>query len=132
MIEPLFIAYANHPLKDDPENLFKIFDAVDQYHLFLVHLKHLKLVVEIIVATIQFGNPKIRINEDVILLAQEAVYGYSDGFCETECQFRNLREDKWGRGPFEGSRKWNCKECDQCDYTRILWEIFDIKSIMRF
>lgn len=125
MTEPLFIAYANHPLRDDPNNLFKIYDAFDQYHPFIVHLKHLRVVVEIIVATIQFGKPKIRANEDVNILAQEAVYGYSDGFCETKCRFRDLREEKWGRRPFEGPSRWNCMECDQCDYTRILWEIVD-------
>ena len=55
--DKLFLAYANYSLREDPENFFKIFDVVDQYHPFLVNLKNLRLVIEVIVATALFRGP---------------------------------------------------------------------------
>ena len=116
----LFIAYANYSLRVDPKNFFKIYDRVDWYHPFLVHLKKLRLVVEAIVATASFGGPdnKVR-DDDVLRIAQEAVYGYRDGFCETTCPMRGLREEQWGEDPFEGPDRWTCIECDQVDFIRM-------------
>jgi len=119
--DKLFLAYANYSLRVDPKNFFKIYDAVDRYHPFLANLKILRLVIEAIVATASFGGPdnKVR-DDDIIRIAQEAVYGYRDGFCETMCPMRDLREKHWGKKRFEGPDRWKCIECDQVDFTRMI------------
>jgi hypothetical protein len=122
----LFIAYANYSLRVDPKYFFKIYDRADWYHPFLLHLKKLRLVIEAIVATASFGGPdnKVR-DDDVLRIAQEAVYGYRDGFCETTCPMRDLREKQWGKEPFEGPDRLKCTECDQVDFIRIIMGLID-------
>ncbi len=126
--DKVFLAYANYSLREDPKNFFKIYDVVNRCHPFLVHTKNLRLVIEVVVAITSFGGPdnKVR-DDDVLRIAQEAVYGYRDGFCEKTCSMRELREENWGREPFEGPDRWKCIECDQCDFIRMLIEVTDGK-----
>jgi hypothetical protein len=125
----LFLAYANYSLRVDPKNFFKIYDAVDRYHPFLANLKNLRLVIEVIVASASFGRPDYKVpDDDVLRIAQEAVYGYRDGFCEKTCPMRELRQANWGREPFEGPDRWKCIECDQRDFIRMITELIEGKD----
>lgn len=122
----VFVAYANYSLIKDPRNLFKIYKVVGRNHPFLVNLKNLGLAVECIVAIALFGESLKKLGGEVVLeITQEAVYGYRDGFCEHRCPVRNIREEEWGREPFEGPDRWNCIACDQRDFIRMLIEICD-------
>jgi hypothetical protein len=122
----VFVAHANYSLIKDPRNLFKIYEVVYRNHPFLVNLKHLGLAIEYIVAIALFGGSLKKVGSEVVLkIAQEAVYGYRDEFCETRCSLRGIREEKWGREPFEGPDRWNCIACDQHDFIRMLIEICD-------
>jgi hypothetical protein len=115
----VFVAHANYSLIKDPRNLFKIYEVVYRNHPFLVNLKHLGLAIEYIVAIALFGGSLKKVGSEVVLkIAQEAVYGYRDEFCETRCSLRGIREEKWGREPFEGPDRWNCIACDQHDLMR--------------
>lgn len=125
----VFLAYANYSLRVDPKNLFKIYDAVDQYSPFLVDLKNLRLVIQ---AVVECSSERMmdtsKFKRDVLTIAEEAVYGYKNGFCEYECPTRSLREQKWGKEPFEGPNRWKCVECDQLDFIRIIAELEDGKD----
>ena len=117
----VFLAYANYSLRVDPKNFFKIYDVVDQYNPFLVDLKNLRLVVQ---AVVECSSARMtdtsKFRRDVLTIAEEAVYGYKNGFCEYECPPRSLREQKWGKEPFEGPYRWKCVECDQFDFIGMI------------
>ena len=127
--ERLFTVYANHYLRESPRDFFKIYDAIDRYHPFLVNLKNLRLVTEAIVSMALDEVPNGQLYDDAVLTkAKEAVYGCDDGFCESECSVRRFREDKLGRAAFEGPCQLRCIECDQRDFVRMLKEIIDGNS----
>lgn len=125
----VFLAYANYSLRVDPKNFFKIYDAVDQYSPFLVDLKNLRLVIqEVVECSSARMTDTSKFKRDVPTIAEEAVYGYKNGFCEDECPERSLREQKWGKEPFEGLNRWKCVECDQFDFIRMITELNDGKD----
>ncbi len=119
-----FIAYANYSLREDPKNLLRIYDVVDRNDFFVVHSRNLKIVVDFVVAFLTCEQPKdLNCDDEVSKIALEAVYGYRDGFCETECSERGLREEKWGQEPFDEPVRLSCIECDQNHYRDLLEEL---------
>jgi len=128
--DKLFLAYANYSLREDPKNFIKIFDVGDRCDSFLpTSKKRLRAQIEDVVEC-EFSkkaDPNVRrlISNMDLKYAIEAIYGYRHGFCEHECPVRKIREEKWGREPFEGPDRWKCVECDQCDFVRILKDIID-------
>lgn len=139
----LFIAYANYSLRVDPKNLFKIYDVHDRCNPYAADTDHKKFLRARVEAIVECEFSRKAIVESVIsrkpdpnsetiyvwdmhfMDAIEALYGYRDGFCEHECPLRKIREEKWGREPFEGQARWKCTECDQFDFVRILMDIMD-------
>jgi hypothetical protein len=141
--DKVFLAYANYSLRVDPKNFFKIYDVYDRSHPYVADIDHKKDLRTQVEAIVECEFSRKAFVESVIskkpdpnsgtfyvwdphlMNAIEALYGYRHGFCEHQCPFRNLREEKWGREPFEGSARWKCIECDQFDFVRILMDIMD-------
>lgn len=138
--DKLFLAYANYSLRVDPKNFLRIYDLGDRCYAFtFIDKNRLRAQVETIVeceyskksfvesVISRKPDPNVRvIYSDMDLKnAIEALYVYRDGFCENECPLRKVREEKWGKDPFEGPDRWKCIECDQCDFVRVLMDIMD-------
>jgi hypothetical protein len=139
----LFLAYANYSLRVDLKNFFKIFDVYERGLSSLADIWPTKNLKEQIEAVVECEFTKKNFVESVIskkpdpdvgtfyaadmhlVNAIEALYGYRDGFCENQCPVRKIREEKWGREPFEGPDRWKCVECDQFDFVRVLMDIMD-------
>ena len=139
----VFLAYANYSLRVDPKNFFKIYDVYDRSHPYVADIDHKKFLRAQVEAIVECEFSRKAFVESVIskkpdpnsgtfyaadmhlMNAIEALYGYRHGFCEHECPLRNIREEKWGREPFEGPDRWKCIECDQFDFVRILMDIMD-------
>ena len=104
--DKLFLAYANYSLREAPKNCIKIFDVGDRCDSLPPSPTDkylLRMLVEASVIS-RKPDPNVRrIYPNIYLKsATEAVHGYRDGFCEHECPLRKIREEKWGREPFEG------------------------------
>jgi hypothetical protein len=127
--EKAFLAYANISLRDNPRNFLKIFNIVNDYHPFIVHTKNLLVVIDCIVALSMSSDPdQVECVDEITTVAAEAVYGYKNGFCESQCPKRRARELKWGKTCFQGNNRLKCYECEQRDFIRMLSEITEGKN----
>jgi hypothetical protein len=137
-IEKVFLAYANHPLRENPYYFREVCDAIESIFSFSSpNIQNLRPLAGFIVEIAKRNNPQIAnyfvqekpasLNAVVDNISQrigaEAVYGYRDKFCEFKCPKRAIRAERIDKKLLEGPERLKCYECQQLHFVRMLSEI---------
>ena len=143
-IEDIFLTYANHPLRNNPEKVYEMFKEfkslniemdsvtdslirdVNKHFVTFVKCNDLKTAQEIQKKT-KFMD---RWNTRAFQMAFEGVYGYRGGYCEKECpwSFETKRKAMLGEKHFVGPERLYCYECDQLFFRDMLTGIVEGKE----
>jgi hypothetical protein len=148
-IEDIFLAFANHSLRANPENLRKIFHEIE-HHFYTdeTEFTRARALIGLIVTLAKIKNPLTAaelIDEMLppelnyfqtaaINTAFQAIYRYRDDYCESSCSFRG-RRNRWGNSLFSGPSRLTCIECEQLEFAEILERIInghDYREIDQF
>jgi len=150
MIENIFLTYANNSLRDNPEIFYEIIEyfktlefiqitnkvvssvtgeisekglltGIIKYFVELVKCDDLQKAIKIRETTKFLENEKF-IDDEFFQIAYQAVFGYSDGYCEDEdgCYYSNVRHNILGFNKFDGTDRIKCYECDQLFFKYML------------
>lgn len=138
-IQNVFLAFANHSCRSDPENLKKIFHEIEQnFYTDEIEFTRARAMISLITTLAKIKNaitaaelieeilpPKMSFfQKAAINTAFDAIYRYRDDYCETSCSFRN-RRSRWGDELFSGPNRLNCVECEQLEFAEILEQIIN-------
>lgn len=137
MLDDLFIFYANNSFRENPENLYKVFDKINfsrRPYSFIDHT-FMTPFIEKLITFSKDNDVKIadkRRNElyaDPIFkrqfyidIAYNAVYRYRNGYCPVECinyygtNFAKIAESL----EYGGNRRLKCFECWQIYFRSLL------------
>jgi hypothetical protein len=150
-IESIFLAYANHSLRDNPENFYKIFEQIEHYFFIdpIAKVKGLspRLVKTLVKQILRFVKsesddrgrivslPKLdtdrepfdAFDKNTFEIACEAVYAYRDNYCEDEC-FWKYRSKIFGKKLFSGPNRLKCYECGQLAFIHMLSDLVQGKE----
>jgi len=151
MLDNLFLAYANHSFKDDPKNLYKVFNEIFPFipNNEIPAKTQCEYIIDHIISFAKDNDPKIadkhrkeiishlvkqgvlNLEEPLLDIAFEAVYRYRDGYCESGsgCFTEDgidLSEIPKKSG-FKGDKRLKCHECRQLHFISILSDITDGK-----
>jgi hypothetical protein len=138
-IENVFLAFANHSFRANPENLWKVFHEIEQH--FYTNEKEFtraRAMAGLIITLAKIKNPvsageHIKKNlppelnffqQAAINTAFEAIYGYRDDYCESSC-FYSSRSKRWEYSIFTGPNRINCLECEQLEFVEVLEKIIN-------
>jgi hypothetical protein len=139
-IEKVFLAYANHPLRENPYYFREICDAIESiFSISSPPIQNLRPLAAFMVEIAKRNNPLIAdyfveekpasLNAQAVNISQqigaEAVYGYRDKFCESKCPERAVRGAGIDKKLFEGPERLRCYECQQLHFVRMLSEIVE-------
>lgn len=134
MLENFFLTYANYSLRDDPENLHKIFEEILPYVEKKEDISkdpYLLWLIEDVIDLARFNDPEIakeyqkkkktRPLPDNWLrdVAYEAVYKYRGGYCEQRCfdQYGIDLPELIRKSGLTGNERLKCYECYQLENT---------------
>lgn len=138
-IENVFLAFANHSFRANPENLRKVFHEIEQHFYtdekeftraramagLIITLAKIKNPVSAGEHTKKILPPELNFfQQAAINTAFEAIYGYRDDYCESLC-FYSGRSKRWEYGLFTGHARINCLECEQLEFVEILEQIIN-------
>jgi hypothetical protein len=126
-IENIFLTYANYPLRENPDKLFKILEKLKNLKFFYFFegawpsyqeiIRHFIMLVK---TDDQKRAEKIyKYKSSNFKIAFEAIYGYRDGFCEKRCPKR-WRKSIFGSERFVGPGRLKCYECDRLYFRYLL------------
>jgi len=136
-IHNVFLAFANHSCRSNPENLKKIFHEIEQnFYTDEAEFSRARAVIGLMVTLAKIKNPTTAaelieemlppelnyFQKAAINTAFDAIYRYRGDYCETSCSFRD-RRNRWGNGLFSGANRLNCVECEQLEFSEILEQI---------
>lgn len=149
-VEEIFLTYANLPLKNNPENLLKVFEVARRHvHISNNLWKHLKLTTDYICLLFDIGD--VTSKDDALLKANlEFECGDSPGYdnfeiayhssftfplFDQECQWcyplldnsGEFRKKFWKQSGYE-NRKPKCYQCDQLLFIHTLLELITLKE----
>jgi hypothetical protein len=186
-IKYIFLAYANYPIRDDPNNIDKMFykdtdlftydqlgesgriktgskfklNIQEEMHEEII--EYFKKLSKCTPQTIEKLRPKPKKKEAIFLelynikpitqiildgydqasinrglyfkrtlqrfnLAVNALFKYRNGYCESECSERTIRQKIFGEAIFNGENRLKCLECDQLLFINILNKIIEGKE----
>jgi len=138
LIEDIFLTYANHPLKENPQVLSEIvtefensgiiiypwllpdLNKIEEHFVTFAECNDLDQAEKIYRET-KFSEPK-RGHE--FKIAFESVFGFRYGYCENECPDR-WRRDVLGSERFAGPERLRCYECDRLFFRNLLADIVE-------
>ncbi len=137
MLNNLFIIYANNSLRDNPENIYKIFGEIYPYFNpdTLDQKETLNLFGSYLIDFTQTNDPKKaeklrkeyygNISDLEIDIAYESVYNYRDGYCPKKCieyygPYLAETAQKWEYG---GDKRLKCIECRQLFFRDLLFQL---------
>jgi len=138
-IENVFLAFANHSFRANPENLRKVFHEIEQHFCtdekefsraramagLIITLAKIKNPVSAGEQTKKILPPELNFfQQAAINTAFEAIYGYRDDYCESSC-FYGGRRKRWEYDIFTGATRINCLECEQLEFVEILEQIIN-------
>jgi len=146
MLDTLFLTYANHSFKDDPENLNKLFNKIFPFvsnNEIPAMTTQCKYIIDNIISFTKDNDPKVadkhreeiisrlmkqgvlNLEKPLLDIAFEAVYRYRDGYCEYGCLADNgidLSKTPKKSG-LKGDERLKCHECRQLHFISILSDI---------
>lgn len=142
MIQDIFLTYANHSLKDNPEILYGIFEEFTKslHEVFLPDkisdiIKEFAIFVkcdDLKIADDEFRRKVRRVkslwDKNCLKMAFNGVYGYRNGYCEEDCYKGLAKRDVLGKRRFRGPHRLKCYECEQLFFRHMLAEIADGKE----
>ena len=135
MFKDVFLPYANHSLKDHPQNLYRVFEAfkaLRNIHIDELALKSIANVILHFITFVTCGDlqsaenirKEVTFDDDYgrrdFEIAFEGVYGYRGGYCEDECELNSERKAVFQAGRFTDPKRLKCYECDQLYFIEIL------------
>ncbi len=140
--ENIFLTYANHSLKENPEMLYSLSKEIKKLYPGFDSKEFDSMIKRVLLFSgyrdPAFGekmkkyvmeNHPEKYNDPFIsaplFSALEANYGHRDGNCENGCSWRTVRRDRIGESYFIGSDRLNCYECAQMDFRNLLDELIE-------
>lgn len=153
MLNDAFFIYANNSFRDDPNNLYHLFNEIG-YDTFRFCASEIKELIDWVVKISEYNSPYPKLAGAKNLLycelcdhffvpdpqdirtpdkqewfksAYQAVCGFAsdscDDYCKSKCQYRLIRKSVLKDQPLAGPNRLKCYECDQLFFREILEKI---------